>query len=499
MKRGNAPMRLRLSKTLGPCTIAVLLALSLAGLTATAQTTKPGDPPVATPPTAPVSPPVVAPAPTPPTPRRVHVIIDRKSETGGTVVYEDETRIVIERDGKRSEFNKDDIIDAIALVEIAEPTMVVVYRRDGGSQQVKLIADDFDEVRYVIGTATRSIPRAEVYRVALMRTFEERYQALKQSIEPDDDARRLALCDWLVTERKYAEARLELVELVAKTKLSEAVALLKHVDAQLALLKARVSSKSSTTSGTSTTDPKGASVSAPATRVLTDAEVNLIRVYELDFDNPPRVIVDHADARALLEEYGSSPRVPTDAPSRSALAQGDPLTIVRLAFELKARDFYPKIRVVTEPATLVSFRRNVHDGWLIANCATSRCHGGPDAGKFFLFGDGRNDVRMRYTNLLNLLRGSSQDRPIVDFTDPMQSILIQHALPLDESSNPHPTVEGWRPVFGRKLNPDKLANTLAWIRSMYQPRPIYPIEYEPPDLRGEPVPTRPATPDAPSR
>ena len=475
------------------------------------QAAKPADPAVVAPQAAPSAPTPATdePAkPAPPTdpatatklppPHRVHLIVDRKTEVGGNIVYEDENRIVIDRDGKRMEYSKDDIVDAIPLLDVKEPTAAVIYRRDGGSLQVQLVSDDFDAVRYLIGTAPRSMPRSEVYRVGLVRTFDERYAALKKSIAPDDAVRRLAFCDWLVSEKKYALARTELVALVADTKLPEAVTLLDRVEAQLTLINAKSKKKPAK----SETDPAPAEAATNTrglpTRILTADEMNLIRVYELDFNNPPRIVIEPADAKAFLEEFSSSPRIPPDAPSRNALIEGDPMKLVRLAFELKARDFYPKIRVVGEPATLNLFRRNVHDGWLIANCATSHCHGGADAGKFFLFNENHADARVRYTNLLNLLMGSSKELPLIDFADPTRSILIQYALPVDEAATPHPTVNGWRPVFGRKLNQEKLANTLSWIRSMYQPRPVYPIEYQPPDLR-PPAPATPADSHGPTR
>lgn len=481
-------------------TFVILLAAISAALIGASNARFVVDPPPATPePAAPQTPPV-APETTPAAivHKRVHVLVNKKTEIGGMLIYEDENRIVLERDGKRLEFKKDEIIDAITLLDIAQPTQAVIYRRDGSAIQVLLVADDFNEVRYSIGSTQRSLPRAEVYRTALVRTFEERYQSMKNSIDPSDAARRLALCDWLFSERKYALAKTELTTLVADTKLPQAVALLSRVEAQLKLMPASESKKPSTKAGDSS-DAQGAKrTNRLPTLFLTDAQVNLIRVYEIDFDRPPRVVIDPVDARAFLDDYASNPRVPADAPSRTALVEGDPMKLVRLAFDLKAREFYPKIRVVSEPEPLALFRRNVHDGWLIANCATSRCHGGPDAGRLFLSNENHTETAVRYTNLMNLLLGTSKDLPLINFADPNSSLLIQYALVADEAATAHPPVKGWKPVFGRKLNPEKLANTIAWIRSMYQPRPVYPIDYQPPDLR-TPLPGSAADADEPSR
>jgi hypothetical protein len=434
-------------------------------------------------------------------PRRVHVIVDRKSGVGGSVVTEEETRLVIERDGKRTEFNKDLVIDVIDLVDVPSPTPALVYLRDGGVRRVQLVADDFDEVRHVIGSAARSIPRDEVYRVVLVRSFDEQYKTLRESIEPDDYARRLALCDWLLSQRQYAIAERELVPLVEESKLPEAVALLKRIRSQLKLDAARTAAASRADSGPkSDKHEKDAAIplELQGLRLLTDAEVNLIRVYEIDFDRPPRLAIAPADARQLFADYASNPRIPQDAVEQTSLAEGDPLRLVRLAFELKARDFYPRIRVLTEPESMLRFRRDVHDSWLIPNCATSGCHGGPDGGSLFLHSGGRGNTQVATTNMLHILRGRTGDRPLLDFGDAARSPLLQFALPRDETATPHPPVKGWKPVFGQRMSEAKLGASIAWIRSLYQPRPTYPVDYEPPDFR-LPLPGSEADQDEPSR
>jgi len=433
-------------------------------------------------------------------PRRVHVIVDRKSGVGGTVITEEETRLVIERDGKRTEFNKDLVIDVIDLVDVPSPAPALVYLRDGGVRRVQLVADDFDEVRHVIGDAPRSIPRDEVYRVVLVRPFDEQYKTLRESIDPDDYARRLALCDWLLSQRQYSLAEQELIPLVEASKLPEAVALLKRVRSQLKLHAGKAAAATGRADADAKKKTKNASPAfdMSSLRLLSDAEVNLIRVYEIDFDRPPRIAIAPADARQLFADHASSPRVPQDAAEQTALVEGDPLRLVRLAFDLKARDFYPRIRVLTEPESMLRFRRDVHDSWLMPNCATSGCHGGPDGGSLFLHAGARGDTQVATTNMLHILLGRTGDRPLLDFSDAARSPLLQYALPKDETGTPHPPVQGWKPAFGKRMNESKFAASVAWIRSLYQPRPTYPVDYEPPDFRLPPAGSE-ADQDEPSR
>jgi hypothetical protein len=105
---------------------------------------------------------------------------------------------------------------------------------------------------------------------------------------------------------------------------------------------------------------------------------------------------------------------------------------------------------------------------------------------------------VRYANMLNLLRGSPKGLPFINFESPMESGIIQAGLPRDEAVQPHPEVPGWKPVFGRSIVPQRLADTLTWIKSMYQPRPDYPVEYQPPRME-VPAPGSPEDAHEPTR
>ncbi len=423
--------------------------------------------------------------------RRVHVVIDRRTERGGFVAYEDEERIVIVRDSQTLDLRKDEILDIIPLLEVPEPLPAVIQQRDGGLFKATLVEDGFDAVTYRIGSVQASLPRSTVYRVLLDIPFDEKYRRMKDAAGTTDAAKRLALCDWLYRERRYDLARDELKPLVDETALPEAVALLRVVEAQLAIQRKDSAADGASTGGRDPVPDEPEPLPARATRTLTPDEVNIIRVYEIDFDRPPRVAIDREVALKLFDEHSANPIVPHSPAARDQLASGDPLNVVRLIFNLKARDYYPSIKVLSEPSALQLFRRNVHDGWLIPNCATSRCHGGPDGGRLFLMTKQASTAGVRYANMLNLLRGSPKGLPFINFESPMDSGIIQAGLPRDEATQPHPEVPGWRPVFGRSIVPQRLADTLTWIRSMYQPRPDYPVDYTPPSMD---VPL-PGTPD----
>jgi len=226
--------------------------------------------------------------------------------------------------------------------------------------------------------------------------------------------------------------------------------------------------------------------------IISKADVNLIRVYEIDFEAPPKVTISPDTIRAVIEKYGANKLVPASQAGRNAMfsaAADRPLEIVRLLFDLRARDLYSQIQVNSEPPSLNLFRQRVHDTWLMNNCATSRCHGGPDAGKFFLYRKNYKDERVRYTNFLILERlHLDPEWPLINYQKPEDSLILQYGLSRDDPicRKPHPRVPGWKPAFS-PINQTMKQDAVDWIRSMMQPRPEYPVQFEPPQL----APSRP--------
>ena len=230
--------------------------------------------------------------------------------------------------------------------------------------------------------------------------------------------------------------------------------------------------------------------------VLSSDDVNIIRVYEINFNDPPKVNVSNEGIRQLILRYGSSSLIPATTQERNQLYQRSGIELARLFFDLRARDLYRYIEVEGDPPSLAKFRTRVHNSWLIPSCGTSQCHGGVKAGRFFLYTKHAKEDRLRYTNLLELLSFKVDGRPMVNFEDPESSLLIQYATARNQARFPHPDVKGYRPVFNQ-YTPQLHSDTVEWIRSMYQPRPTYPVEWTPPKLDAPDKPVR--TIDGPDR
>jgi len=430
-----------------------------------------------------------APAP----PRRVVIFLSRRDRVMGTVEREDADLIVIRT--PEGELQTHLLARVVKVVPLADPKPDQrgrVVLSDGSTHEGVVLEDSFDRVTIAIEGVPTRFERRIVDHVELFPTFDELYAAIKAAIPPSMHTRRLELCQWLIDQGRFDLAEVELLALRDdKPETPGLPRLLRLVQAQLALTAANDSDSSTPLDDGSPSQPEDASPRGPVhpndllpTELLSQDDINLIRVYEIDFDKPPVVEVPADTIRSLLTAYGSHDSIPASSAQRNQIFQWDSLDVVRLMFDVRARDLYSQIKVVTEPHALNLFRQRVHNAWLIPNCATSRCHGGVSAGRLFLHSRNYKNERVRYTNLLILNRLElDPSKPLLNFEEPVNSLIIQHALPITEARFPHPDVPGWKPVFSRG-NTDMLDDTLDWLRAMHPSHMNYPVEYEPPKLLG---------------
>jgi hypothetical protein len=419
-------------------------------------------------------------------PARVIVRIGRNEEVRGNLKLLDDSVIVIEtRRGEILSYPLLRILDVIQLVEPEPDQKGMVLLRDGQSREGVIIEDTFEHVILEVQGIRTRLPREIVDRVILKPTFQQQYEQFVSTLDPAMPDRTILFCRWLMDQRRYDLARDHLRNLLDEETgvhdLAEARRLLRIAEAHLAMQR-----NDQPEQARQAENPVEALPDSDSDEVLeqfpggllTREQVNLIRVFEIDFRNPPRVSVKPETIRRLVSDFATHPSMPAAQRDRNKLFRAEPLDIVKLMFELRARDQYGEVQVQTEPHALNIFRRSVHDNWLLQNCAS--CHSGPDAGRFFLHRRGYQDERVRYTNFLILERLEIDPKwPLVNYDNPEMSLIIQYAMPRNEARLPHPEVPGWEPVFTRSRQRLK-QQSIRWIESMMQPRPDYPVDYQPP-------------------
>ena len=434
-----------------------------------------------------------APARETPSSQRVVLLVSRNLEVAGYVASEDIDTITIRNlRGEVESFAKSRVHQIVRLVTPLPNQRGVVVMRDGGRREGVIVDDAFEYVLMEIEGIRAKLRRDAVSHVVLQPTFDQRYADAKAALRPGMYDAHFVLCKWLVDERRYELAKQELIELLNQIEMPEARNLLNVVEAQLALVNKVPPQPDDDVPDIEGNDPAGEKTTGPVypadlmpSELVSRDDVNVMRVYEIDFDRPPKVVISPGTVRELLEKYSTNKLIPADKSGHTAMfraAADRPLDVVRLMFELKARDLYPKIEVKSEPYSLNMFRLRVHDTWLMNNCATSKCHGGPYAGPLFLHRRNYKDDRVRYTNLLILERLKlDPEWPLINYDKPEDSLIIQYGLPREQARKPHPNVTGWEPAFSPSNKKLQEAAT-EWIQSMMIPRPDYPVQYEPPRL-----------------
>lgn len=372
----------------------------------------------------------------------------------------------------------------------------ILYLKDGSQAIGRLTDISGDSYTLVISGIPTRFDKSFVLRVAALPPIEERYKQMRATIPDEDLDQRLTLAQWLRDKRAYTLALTE-VEGILKADGAHPGAreLKKLLDLQLEM--ERDSAKRRAEKPATTPDaPDGPSeIEKEAERSrnfpkLSADQINVLRVFELNLSNPPRLLVPKELIDEIIKRYASDDLIPSTPEGREALYKSRPTQIIELLYRLKARDLYGMVQVLEDPEVFLSFKRDVHQGWLINSCATSRCHGGEHAGRLMLDRYRPAEPATFYTNFLILERFRLADgSPLINYTEPEKSPLVQFAMPRNLASRKHPQVrdgnslDQWKPAI-RSKDDRRYTNTMNWIRSMYQPRPDYGLSYDPPQPKG---------------
>ena len=385
-----------------------------------------------------------------------------------------------------------------ATASDAEPTTGSDSLNDGSDEGVLECVLTMTSGRKITGFLIESLDDAVVIRlegidttyrrknidsIEFLPPVSERYRELREQIEDTDIETRLILVEWLRAREAYTLAFIEL-EAILEIAPDYPEAKTLHT-----WLKAYLNLKSKTKKRrTSVPDraERPAPVPEPGPPVLSEEQVNLMRVYELDLRDPPRLLVPDKTLEKLIARYPE--KFPMNAEDREELFELSEPEKLRLLFTHRARDLYPEVKILEDPAMMEAFRESVHarNGWLINACASTRCHGGEEAGAFRLVNQNPNSVETAYTNFFIIDHFLLKDgTPLLDLENPERAPLLQLATRQANAIRTHPEVPlerpgaRYRPIF-RSSRDRKFQQAVDWIRSIYRPRVEYDIGYPPP-------------------
>ncbi len=378
--------------------------------------------------------------------------------------------------------------------ERPEPQEAVVILRDGRTFSGVLVSQNDKSVVLKIGGLDTTFATPRVERVRILEPVLERYKALRASIDDHDSEQLLLLVDFLIARDKLGESVKELEALIARQPNNEGAKL--KLDRVLTLVALRESEEESAAlPSDDRTDPgarsgndrdSGGSGGAGGAPLLTPQQANLLKVFELDLDQRPAVVVPRHVGEEVMQKFAGDPLVPVTKEGRDALIAEGSLGLVDLMFRLRARDYYSQIRVLSTPEPLQKFREEIQQGLLLSGCATSGCHGSFSGGRLVLATRRPTSEIGALTNFLIINEFRMSDgSALLNFQKPEHSALIELALPRDQSARPHPPAphpetgaDQWRPFIRGRSDP-RAARIAAWVASLYQPRAQYSVGYTP--------------------
>ena len=211
---------------------------------------------------------------------RVIIYPSRLRSVSGYVLEEDTKKVKIrDRQDKIHEFDTSLIYSMIRLHDLDAPAKAIVLMHDGRRREGLLEEDAFDYVRFRIHNVPHQYKREDVSLVQLLPTFEKEYDHLLKQLDTSDTQAHLSLCRWLIDQNRLIEARIELGRILQRENNTIANRLLQRVEARLT-----VQSHQADEAGAEV-DPGHNPDAMP--KLVSDADVNLVRVYEIELKNPP--------------------------------------------------------------------------------------------------------------------------------------------------------------------------------------------------------------------
>lgn len=387
---------------------------------------------------------------------------------------------------------------------------IVLVMRDGQRVVGTLVEQTRDWFTLRIAGVEARVPTETVERIELQKPLRHRYEQMRSLIDDGDVERLLLVAEWLRSVSMFEEAIAEIDHVLRVEPFNDRARQLRDlVSRQIEMrdrreARERERREAARTAPVQPADPapiddadepieseeQADAAEASGRKVplghrrdfplLSDGQVNLMKVYEIDLRDPPRLLIERSTIDKLLQRFAGSTLLPSTKAERDRFYRKPPEEILDLMFQLQARDLYGEVRVLGPVKSMERFRDHVQVTWLLQNCSTSGCHGDANASGLTLYRRRPGSDQSVYTNFLILDRyRTGDDEALINWQTPDRSLLLQMGMNRDNAFRPHPEVKGWRAVF-RNPSDRRFRQAVEWIESMYRPRTELPIEYDPP-------------------
>jgi hypothetical protein len=335
-------------------------------------------------------------------------------------------------------------------------------------------------IRGVKTTLARSDVASITYGADAEKEFNDRLARL----ESNDAKGRIELARWAFDQEKYELSRKALDEAIAiDPNDADAATLMATVRSQMRLQRSKEASTRPEPEQPGATAPStqpATTRAATARATLSPDDINTIRQAEL--------LADHTQVRLQFLNDVRKRFATQENMTVQQFNSLPPLTQAGRILERGDASMKSDVRVQSDPRALFDFRRLIQPA-VLANCATSGCHGGGQgAGGLWILNPADNDASV-YTNFY-LLQSYRKERPggnavfgggdlrLIDRTHPEDSLLLNFGLPASVARFDHPDVQGYRPAF-RNAQDQGYVRIFNWIAQALKPvEPDYGITFD---------------------
>jgi hypothetical protein len=396
------------------------------------------------------------------------------------------------------------LLTGLAYAQAGE---VVLKFKDGKTIQGEFVSEDAEKVVIAISTIPTTYKKSDIISVQKLLSVDEEFKQKKSALKPDDYSGWYSLAYWLYTQKSYQQSINELDALSAAlgkagklkdadTSLPVKVKTLRELalgemNKSTATTAAKPPVKPASTPG-ATTQPGSTAAGATgiqaqyADRRMTDAQLNMIRLYEIGDPETERPVVQikREALDSFINTYKDKPDGIKNKQQMNDFLQAPPWFQLSLFFKNRARELYPSVTVIHDPPTMLAFKK-IHSTYIMNYCGTANCHGGAEAGNLFFFTLDAASPRSVYSNFFNLYTWQDNTGYMINLNNPGDSYLLQYGQPntmknaIFQAKKPHPEVKGWAPKFLTLDNP--LQKTIEeWIITLGTNRVDFGIDYVPP-------------------
>ena len=375
----------------------------------------------------------------------------------------------------------------------AAATNVVVTRKGGLAIRGQLVAEMPDALVLRISGIETRISRKQIEKIEYEKSAMEIYAARQTELNADDLAGRFSLAREMADLEAY-DLALEVLLPLRQQNPDHG-----RVQQLITIIEERQKLQFGTTSsidrrGRAGGSPNNATVrgsqsdSQKQSKLLTDDQVNLIKLWELPADLEqarPRVVVRRDTLEKFFKNYASEEMVPKGRKAQNEFRALKSYQQLQLFFKVRARALYSEVVVRDDPPAMVQFRRFINGAYVARYFR--RHFGQGQVPGLYLFGKQPNQIHEAYTNFYILSMYEYLGLPMIDRAMPQRSLLLQWGLPRDAAIHPAPEIEGWRPRF---TGPDDetFLKYVDWITQLYEPLPNYGVTYQWPGFGETEVP-----------